>query len=71
MAKKLRKGDRVAVTGGWHKGKKGTIAKPTDITTSKNRIATDGGNRTIGVTSKHAEKLAEPKQGLIAWLFGK
>ena len=69
MSRKFGKGDKVAVTGGRHKGTVGRIARPTDITTSKNKVEPRGGKRTIGVTNKNAEKLAEPKQGFFAWLF--
>ena len=71
MAKKFGKGDEVAVTGGPHKGKVGRVTETTGLTTSKNRIEPRGKKRTIGVTDKNAEKLAKPKQGFIAWLFGK
>ena len=71
MAKKLAKGDEVAVTGGRHKGTVGRVTEPTSITTSKNKVEPRGKRRTIGVTNKNAEKLAKPKQGFFAWLFDK
>jgi preprotein translocase subunit YajC len=71
MARKFGEGDEVAVTGGRHKGIVGRVTKPTDITTSKNEIQPRGTTRKIRVTSKNAEKLAEPKQTFFGWLLSK
>jgi ribosomal protein L24 len=68
MAKKFAKGDKVAVTGGRHKGVTGRITKTTDITTSKNEVEVAGGSRKVRVTDKQAAKLAQPKQTLWGWL---
>jgi ribosomal protein L24 len=74
MAKKFAKGDKVAITGGRHKGLVGRITRTTDITTSKNEVEVARKGRparTVRALNKDAAKLAQPKQTTWAWLWSK